>query len=47
MAILGGASQVVDSLLTRKPYVAGLVDHSGHTAIVMSRAPEGQAVRRE
>jgi len=46
-AILGGASPVVDSLLTRKPYVAGLVDHSGHTAIVMSRAPEGHAVRRE
>ena len=46
-AILGGASGVIDGLLLRKPYVAGLVDHSGHTAVVMRRAPGAPAVRRE
>ncbi len=46
-AILGGASAVVDGLLTRKAYVAGLVDHSGHTAVVMTRSAGTAAVRRE
>ncbi len=45
-AIMGGASPVIDQLLGRKPYVAGVVDHGGQIAVVMRRS-EGTLVRRE
>lgn len=45
-AIMGGAAPVIDQLLGRKPYVAGLVDHGGQIAVVMRRAPDASA-RRE
>jgi hypothetical protein len=45
-AIMGGAAPVIDQLLGRKPYVAGLVDHGGQIAVVMRR-PAGSLVRRE
>lgn len=46
-ALVGGDGPTLDLLLNRRPYVAGLVDHSGLTFAVMAR-PEGQtAVARE
>jgi hypothetical protein len=45
-AIMGGASTVIDQLLDRKAYVAGLVDHGGQIFVVMRRT-EGAPVRRE
>ena len=46
-ALVGGDGPILDLLLNRRPYVAGLVDHSGLTFAVMAR-PEGQpAVARE
>jgi hypothetical protein len=45
-AILGGAAPVIDQLLSRKPYVAGLVDHGGQIVVVMRRSA-GTLVRRE
>jgi len=46
-ALVGGDGPILDRLLGRRPYVAGLVDHSGLTFAVMAR-PEGQpAVARE
>jgi hypothetical protein len=43
-AIAGGSGPVLDQLLDRKAYVAGLVDHSGHVFVVMSR-PIGRPAR--
>jgi hypothetical protein len=40
-ALVGGDGPILDLLLNRRPYVAGLVDHSGLTFAVMAR-PEGQ-----
>jgi hypothetical protein len=45
-AIMGGAAPVIDQLLGRKPYVAGLVDHGGQIVVVMRRTAD-PAVRRE
>ena len=46
-ALVGGDGPILDQLLNRRPYVAGLVDHSGLTFAVMAR-PVGQpAVVRE
>ncbi len=46
-ALVGGDGPLLDLLLNRRPYVAGVVDHSGLTFAVMAR-PEGQpAVARE
>lgn len=46
-ALVGGDGPILDLLLNRRPYVAGLVDHSGLTFAVMAR-PDGQpAVARE
>lgn len=39
--LVGGDGPILDLLLNRRPYVAGLVDHSGLTFAVMAR-PEGQ-----
>ena len=39
-ALVGGDGPILDLLLNRRPYVAGLVDHSGLTFAVMAR-PEG------
>jgi len=36
-AIVGGDGRLVDPLLERKPYAAGLVDHGGHVFVIMSR----------
>ena len=40
-ALVGGEGPTLDLLLNRRPYVAGLVDHSGLTFAVMAR-PVGQ-----
>ncbi len=42
-AILAGNGPLIDRMLQRKPYVAGLVDHSGHVFVIMNR-PVGQPV---
>ncbi len=36
-AIAGGSGAVLDRLLERRAYSAGLVDHAGHVLVVMSR----------
>jgi hypothetical protein len=46
-AIVGGHGPVLDLLLERKPYVAGLVDHGGHAVVVMARAAGRAAQPRE
>ena len=43
-AFVGGQGAVVDRLLERKPYAAGLVDHGGHTLAIMAR-PVGRVAR--
>ena len=43
-AIAGGSGAVLDTLLERRAYSAGLVDHAGHVLVVMSR-PLGRASR--
>ena len=40
-AIVGGQGVVLDQMLERKPYVAGLVDHGGHAFVIMAR-PAGR-----
>jgi len=40
-AIMGGHAPLLNTLLQRKPYVPGLVDHGGHVFVIMHR-PVGQ-----
>lgn len=46
-AIVGGDGRLVDQLLDRKPYTAGLVDHGGHVFVIMSRPIGRPALPRE
>ena len=46
-ALAGGDGPILDQLLNRRPYVAGLVDHSGLTFAVMARPDGPPAVARE
>lgn len=40
-AFVGGDGAAIDSLLARKPYAAGLVDHGGQVLVVMHRPENG------
>jgi len=46
-ALVGGEGPLLDLLLNRRPYVAGLVDHSGLTFAVMARPDGPPTVARE
>ena len=46
-AIVGGDGRLVDQLLERKPYAAGIVDHGGHVLVIMSRPVGRPPLARE
>lgn len=46
-AIVGGDGRLLDQLLDRKPYAAGLVDHGGHVFVIMSRPIDRPALPHE
>lgn len=45
-AIVGGESRLLDGVLSRRPYISGLVDHSGLVLAVMARPIAMPAVAR-